>query len=427
MTKLDRRKFTKLLGAVGAAAAAPSALGSFAYAQGAGKVVVIGGGAGGASAAHLIKKGSPELDVTLIETNPQFTTCFFSNLYIGGFRTFDSITHNYDGLKKLGINVMTDTATDVDTSGKTVSVASGAKVPYDKLILSPGIDFKYDSIEGYSAEAAKAMPNAWKGGAQTQLLKKQLEDMEAGGTVIMAAPPNPFRCPPGPYERASMIAYLLKEKKPGSKLIIFDPKAKFSKMGLFQEGWQEYYSDIIEWVGPEMTDGGVKHVDPATMTVYTGDGEAHKAQVANIIPAQKAGEIAAKAGCTDGDWCPVNPDDFTSTKVKDVYVLGDASVAAAMPKSGFSANSQANVVANAVLAELAGKKKFPARFSNTCWSLIAPDDDVKVGANYTPGDGKLIAKDNFVSKTGEDASTRNQNYQESLAWYAAITKEMFNT
>ena len=427
MTKLDRRKFTKLLGAVGAAAAAPSALGSFAYAQGAGNAVVIGGGAGGASAAHLIKKGSPELSVTLIETNPQFTTCFFSNLYIGGFRTFDSITHGYDGLKKLGINVMTDTATDVDTSGKTVSLASGTKVPYDKLILSPGIDFKYDSIEGYSAEAAKAMPNAWKGGAQTKLLIKQLEDMEPGGTVVMAAPPNPFRCPPGPYERASMIAYLLKTTKPGSKLIIYDTKPKFSKQPLFQEGWQEHYPGIIEWVPPEMTDGGIKRVDPATMTVYTGGGEATKAAVANIIPAQKAGMIAEKAGCTDGDWCPINPDDFSSAKVKDVYVLGDASVAKAMPKSGFSANSQAKVVANAVQAELAGKKKFPARYRNTCWSLIAPDDDVKVGASYTPGKDALDATDKFVSKTGEDAKLRNQNFQESLAWYAAITKDMFAT
>ena len=427
MTKLDRRKFTQLLGAVGAAAAAPSAIGSFAYAQNSGNVVVIGGGAGGASAAHLIKKGSPDLNVTLIETNPQFTTCFFSNLYIGGFRTFESITHNYDGLKKLGINVMTDTATDVDTSGKTVSLASGSKVPYDKLILSPGISLKYDSIEGYSEEAAKAMPNAWKGGPQTQLLKKQLEDMEPGGTVIMAAPPNPFRCPPGPYERASMIAYLIKTQKPGSKLIIFDAKPKFSKQGVFQEGWQTHYPGIIEWVPAEMTDGGVKRVDPSTMTVYTADGEAHKATVANIIPSQKAGEIAAKAGCTEGDWCPIDPADFSSKLVKDVYVLGDASIAKAMPKSGFSANSQAKVVANAVQAELAGKKKFPARFRNTCWSLIAPDDDIKVGASYTPGEGMLDAHDKFVSQSSDDAATRAQNYQESLAWYDAITKEMFAT
>ena len=425
MTKLDRRKFTQLLGAVGAAAAVPSAIGSFAYAQKAGNVVVIGGGAGGASAAHLIKKGSPELNVTLIETNPQFTTCFFSNLYLGGFRTFDSITHSYDGLKKLGINVMTDTATDVDTSGKTVSLASGSKVPYDKLVLSPGIDFKYDSVEGYSAEAAKAMPNAWKGGPQTELLKKQLDAMEPGGTVIIAAPPNPFRCPPGPYERASMIAYYLKSKKPGSKLILFDPKPKFSKQALFQEGWSEHYPDIIEWVGPEMTDGGVKRVDPAAMTVYTGDGEAHKAAVVNIIPAQKAGDIAAKAGCTKGDWCPIDPADFSSKLVKDVYVLGDSSVAKAMPKSGFSANSQAKVVANAVQAELAGKKKFPARYRNTCWSLIAPDDDVKVGASYKPGAESVEVTDKFISKTGEDAERRNKNFQESLAWYDAITKEMF--
>jgi sulfide dehydrogenase [flavocytochrome c] flavoprotein subunit len=224
-----------------------------------------------------------------------------------------------------------------------------------------------------------------------------------------------------------MIAYLLKTTKPGSKLIIYDTKPKFSKQPLFQEGWQEHYPGIIEWVPPEMTDGGIKRVDPATMTVYTGGGEATKVQVANIIPAQKAGVIAEKAGCTSGGWCPINPDDFSSTLVKDVYVLGDASIAKAMPKSGFSANSQAKVVANAVQAALAGKKKFPARYRNTCWSLIAPDDDVKVGASYTPGKDVLDAKDKFVSKTGEDAKVRNQNYQESLAWYAAITKDMFAT
>ena len=422
MSQINRRNFTKLAGATAVAA---SSLGSLAFAQGKGKVVVVGGGAGGGTVAHMVKKGAPNLDVTLVEVNPQYTTCFFSNLYLGGFRTFDSITHDYDGLKKLGVNVVHDMATDVDTTAKTVSLKNGSKLAYDKLVLSPGIDFKWDAIEGYDEAAAQKMPHAWKAGAQTRILKQQLEGMKDGATVIMAPPPNPFRCPPGPYERASMIAHYIKTEKPKSKLVIFDPKPKFSKMALFQEGWEAHYNDIIEWVGPELTDGGVKKVDVGAMTVTTGDGESHKADVANIIPAQKAGMIAHAAGCTEGDWCPINPTDFSSTKVTDVYVLGDSSIAKSMPKSGFSANSQAKVVANAVQAELAGKKKFPARYRNTCWSLISPENGVKVGASYKAGEKAVDVSSKFISKPGEDDGLRSQTYQESIGWYSAITSEIF--
>ena len=425
MTKFSRREFANLSLGAGAAALASSTVTSFAVAQGKGKVVIVGGGAGGATVAHLVKKGAPNLDVTLVEVQPTYTTCFFSNLYLGGFRTFESITHSYDGLKKLGVKVVTDLATGVDTTKKTVTLKGGSSLAYDKLVLSPGIDFKWDSVEGYNEAATEKMPHAYKAGVQTKILKQQLEAMKDGGTVIMAPPPNPFRCPPGPYERASMIANYLKKKKPGSKLIILDPKPKFSKMALFQEAWEAHYNDIIEWVPPEMSGGGVKSVDVANMTVVNGSGEKIKGDVVNIIPAQKAGVIAAAAGCTDGDWCPINPEDFSSKKVKDVYVIGDASVAKAMPKSGFSANSQAKVVVNAVQAELAGKKKFPARFRNTCWSLVSDDDGVKVGASYKPGSDKVDVASKFISKTGEDAKLRKATYLESLDWYTAMTNEMF--
>lgn len=425
MTKISRRDFTTLAVGAGVAAVSTSAISSFAIAQGKGKVVIIGGGAGGATVAHLVKKGAPGLDVTLVEVQPQYTTCFFSNLYLGGFRTFESITHSYDGLKKLGVKVVHDWAMGVDAGKKTVTLKGGTSLPYDKLVLSPGIEFKWDAIEGYTEAAAEKMPHAYKAGVQTTLLKKQLEAMKPGGTVIMATPPNPFRCPPGPYERASMIANYLKKNKPGSKLIIFDPKPKFSKMALFQEAWEAYYNDIIEWVPPDMSGNGVKKVDAGAMTVSTGGGETVKGDVINIIPAQKAGTIAAAAGCTEGDWCPINPADFSSKKVSDVYVLGDASVAKAMPKSGFSANSQAKVVVNALQAELAGKKKFPARFRNTCWSLVSDDDGVKVGAAYKAGSEAVDATSKFISKPGEDAALRKTTYEESLDWYTAMTNEMF--
>lgn len=425
MTGIDRRRFLQLVTAAGATAVAVGAYSAFSITKGKGRVVIIGGGAGGASVAHYVKKNAPQLDVTLIEVQAKYTSCFFSNLFIGGFRTFSSITHDYEGLKKLGVSVITELATDVDTAKKIVTLQNGERIAYEKLVLSPGIDFKYEEIEGYTAEAAKTMPHAWKAGVQTQILKTQLMNMRDGGTVVMAAPPNPFRCPPGPYERASMIAHYLKTHKPGSKLIIFDPKEQFSKMALFQEGWRDHYQDIIEWLSPDFTDGGIKKVDVSAMTVTTGDGEVTKADVANIIPPQKAGKIAHIAGCAKGDWCPVNAKDFSSTLQKDVHVIGDASIAKAMPKSAFSANSQARVVANAILTELAGKRQFPPRFRNTCWSMISVDNSVKIGANYTADGEKLLAKDNFISQTGESDELRKATFNESLSWYDSITNEIF--
>lgn len=423
MQEISRRRFAQLAGAATAGAAGFS---PFAIAQGAARIVIVGGGPGGATVAHQLKKDAPKLDVTLVEVQPMYTTCFFSNLYLGGFRTLPSITHTYDGLRKLGVKVVLDTATDIDSTKKIVKLRSGRQLAYDKLVLSPGIDLKYGTIEGYSEKASLIMPHAWKAGVQTQLLKRQLEGMKDGGTVVMAAPNNPYRCPPGPYERACMIAHYLKTRKPKSKLVVLDPKKTFSKQPVFMEAFDKYYKGIIEMnLTTDIDDFSVVKVDLKSREVTTKAGKKVKADVANIIPSQRAGEIAHKAGCAEGDWCPVNPDDFTSRKVKDVYVLGDASIAAEMPKSAFSANSQAKVVAADILASVAGGQKFPARFRNTCWSLVAPDDSVKVGANYAPKDGKLDPSGSFVSKPGEDAGMRKQQYEESLGWYSGIVADIF--
>jgi len=429
MSDISRRDFGLYLGGTGLVLGT-AGLPHFAIAQGAAKVVVIGGGPGGATVAHQLKKGDPKLDVTLVEVQPKYTTCFFSNLYLGGFRTFDSITHTYDGLKKLGVNVVADMATGVDTAKKTVALKGGKSLAYDRLVLSPGIDLKYDTIAGYSEEAAKIMPHAWKAGEQTQLLKKKLEAMKDGGVVVLAPPNNPYRCPPGPYERACMIAHYLKTKKPKSKLIILDPKKAFSKQPVFVEAFNKYYKDIIELnLTNDIDDFTVVRVDTKSGEVETKSGKKVKADVANIVPNQKAGAIAMAAGCNEGDWCPVAQDSFKSAKVQDVYVLGDASIATDMPKSGFSANSQAKVVAVDILGDLSGKEKFPPRFRNTCWSMVAPNDSVKVGANYSPGekDGKkmLVAAGSFVSKTGEDEGLRKQTFEESLGWYDGIVADVF--
>jgi len=430
MDGVSRRQFGKLLGAAGAAATGTSAFGTFAVAQGeaAAKVVIIGGGAGGATLAHQLKKDAPALNVTLIEPNRVYASSFFSNLAIGGFREWGSLNHTYDGLKKIGVTVVRDLAASVDTTAKVVTVKGGKKIPYDRLAVAPGIDIKFDSVPGYSKELAAAYPHAYTTDAagKAQLIAR-LAAMRDGGTFAMIMPNNPYRCPPGPYERACMIAHYLKTKKPKSKLVILDPKKSFSKQPVFVEAFERYYKDIIELnLTTEIDDFAVSQFDAKAKEISTKAGKKVKFDAANVIPQQSAGAIASQAGLTTGDWCQINPESFASKAVKDVYVIGDAAVAAEMPKSAFSANSQAKVVAAEMLADLAKKEKFPARFRNTCWSLLAPDDCVKIGANYAPKDGKLDPSGGFVSQRGEDASVRKQNFAESVGWYTGIVADMFS-
>ena len=418
--KLDRRNFIGSSAAIAAALSAPTVM-----ASGKPRVVVVGGGAGGATAARYIAKDSKgAIDVTLVEPTRSYYTCFFSNLYIGGFRTLDSIGHSYGNLAtEYGINVVHDWAVGIDRGAKTVTLAGGSTLNYDRLILSPGIDFIDGSVEGWSINAQNKMPHAYKAGSQTELLKAQIEAMPQGGVFAMVAPPNPYRCPPGPYERISMTAHLLKAKNPTAKIIVADPNPKFSKMGLFQEGWGNHYSGMIDWIGSEFGGGNVS-VDPNAMTV-TIDGEVTKVDACNVIPAMKAGRICEIAGITEGNWAPVSGHTMQSRIDENIHVLGDASAQGDMPKSGYSANSQAKVAAMAVRGALTGSKVFPAKFSNTCWSLIDTNDGVKVGATYEATDEKIAKIDGFVSKTGEAADLRKATYEESIGWYSGITADMF--
>ena len=421
MLKLNRRIF---MGTGAAAAATLSAPSVFAAGHGKPRVVVVGGGAGGATAARYIAKDSKgEIDVILIEPTRQYYTCFFSNLYLGGFKQMDELGHSYGGLAASGVNVLHDWATGVDRDAKTVSLAGGGAVSYDKLILSPGIDFVDGAVEGWDVTAQNAMPHAYKGGSQTELLKAQLMAMPEGGTFAMVAPPNPYRCPPGPYERISMVAHFFKANNPTAKIIVADPKDKFSKQSLFQEGWGKHYGGMIDWIGSDFGGGNVS-VDADAMTV-TIDGEVTKVDVCNVIPAMKAGHIAELAGVTDGNWAPVNAADMSSKADADIYVLGDSANQGDMPKSGYSANSQAKVCANAVRGALTGSKVFPAKFSNTCWSLIDTNDGVKVGATYEATPEKIAKVDGFISEVGETAELRKTTYEESEGWYAGITADMF--
>ena len=423
--KINRRKFTQMMGVATVAAAVPHGI----RAQSKPSVVVVGGGAGGATAARLVAKNSDgAVDVTLIQDTPTYTSCFFSNLYLGGFRDFDSITHGYDDLvSNYGIKLVTGLATGVDRAARTVTIADGSTVGYDRLIIAPGIEFKFDSVPGYTEADVEIAPHAWKAGSQTTILKEKLDALEDGQNIIMVPPPNPYRCPPGPYERVSMMAHLLKSKGyTKSTITILDVKPKFSKQGLFQAGWEKHYPGMIEWIAPEVH-GGIVNVDAKAGTVET-DLDTFEGALLNIIPGQTAGDIAHAAGLTDDSgFCPVDATTMRSKVDENIFVVGDACIAGDMPKSGFSANSQGKVAAMNVRADLLKSKVFPAKFSNTCWSLIATGDGVKVGAQYVPVDGKItaIAESKFLSKNDESDQDRLATAMEADGWYEAMTSSMF--
>jgi NADPH-dependent 2,4-dienoyl-CoA reductase/sulfur reductase-like enzyme len=390
------------------------------------RVVVIGGGAGGATCArYLAKDSGGALAVTLVEHQQRYTTCFYSNLYLAGWRDLKSLSYGYGGLQSVGVQLITTQAAAMDPAAKTVRLETGETLAYDKLVVAPGIDMRYDSIAGYSEGAAEIMPHSWKAGAQTALLRSQLEAMPDGGLFVIVVPPEPYRCPPAPYERACMVACYLTQAKPRSKILILDAKDSFTKQPLFEEAWRTRYKGLVEWV-PGALGGRAIAVDAAAMTITTSTGDIHRADVANVVPAQAAGSIAHRAGLVDGSgWCPIVPASMVSRAQPDIHVLGDAAIASAMPKSAFAANSQAKVAAMVIRSELTGSRAFPARYRNTCWSSLAADDAVKIGASYVPGDDRIESVDSFASKVGESREVRRQTRAEADAWYDSITADIF--
>lgn len=416
---IDRRTFLAGTAATSIALAAP------AIAQGAKpKVVVVGGGFGGVEAARaLVLLGA---EVTLVEPNATYAACPFSNEVIAGLRPMERQLFGYDGVRKAGVAVAAVSATAIDAAGRRVTLSNGDVLPFDRLILSPGIEIRFGALEGYDEAAAEILPHAWKAGPQTTLLAKQLEEMEDGGVVVMSAPANPFRCPPGPYERASLIAHFLKTKKPKSKLILLDAKDKFSKQPLFQAAWKALYPGVLEFV-PLSAGGQVASVDAKTKTFKT-DFETYKAAVGNVIPPQRAARIAVESGCADKTgWCPIDPVTFESRLVPGVHVIGDAAIAGAMPKSAFSANAQAKVCAEAVMALLTGGKPTEPKLINTCYSLVAPNYGISIAGVFKPANGLLADVEGAGGISPLDASpaVREQEAAYAEGWYDTITRATF--
>jgi NADPH-dependent 2,4-dienoyl-CoA reductase/sulfur reductase-like enzyme len=332
----------------------------------------------------------------------------------------------YEGLVRAGIQVVHAAATGIDAGARRVTLADGSTLAYDRLVLSPGIDLRFDAIPGYDAAAADRMPHAWKAGEQTLLLARQLAAMPEGGTVVLSVPGNPYRCPPGPYERASLIAHVLKTTKPRAKLILLDAKDTFSKQRLFQSAWAALYPTQLEYV-PLAEGGQVSAVDPDAMIVRTDFSE-YKADVACIIPPQRAGRIAAVAGVADrSGWCPIDPVTFESRLVPGIHVIGDAAIAGAMPKSAFSANAQAKVCADAVIDLLAGRAPEIPKLINTCYSLVAPGYGISIAGVYHPAGGVLADVEGAggISPVDAPMALREQEALYAADWYRTMTRQVF--
>ena len=418
-----RRQFLKAAIAVGASTALWQAP---AVAQGTSRVVVVGGGFAGSTCARALRRLDAKLQVTMVEANPTFIACPFSNSVIAGLRELKAQQFTYEGVAGDGVKLVVATAIAIDSQARSVALNSGETLSYDRLVLAPGIDIRWDALPGYDEAAANRMPHAWKAGEQTMLLRRQLEAMEDGGLVVISVPANPFRCPPGPYERASLIAYYLSTRKPRSKLIVLDSKDVFSKQRLFQNAWKELYPGLLEWVS--LSSGGkVASVDPTTNTLVT-DFAKHEAKVANVIPPQKAGRIAERAGVADQTgWCAIDPVTFESRLQPNIHVIGDAAIAGGMPKSAFAANAQAKVCAAAVVKLLRDETPAPPKLINTCYSLVTPDYGISIAGVYRPANGQLaeVPGSGGISQVDAPRSTRSLEATFANDWFRTITTEVF--
>ena len=422
-----RRQFVRTLGA-GSALGAMGTLGMLSGCATTGggngpKVVVVGGGFGGATAAKYVRMWSDYgISVTLVEPNASFISCPMSNLVLGGTKAMADITSSYDGLvKKYGVNLVNDSVTHIDADKRVVKLAGGTELPYDRLILSPGIDFMWEALPGMAAAGAKdKVLHAWKAGAQTVALRKQLEAMPDGGVYAIAIPQAPYRCPPGPYERACQVASYFQKAKPKSKVLILDGNDDVTSKGpLFKKAWTDRYKGIIEYRPKHV----VNDVDVATNTLKFEFNDDVKANVLNVLPPMRAGEIAVKTGLATANkrWCEVDFLTFESKAAKNIHVLGDSiQIAPLMPKSAHMANQHGKVCAAAVVALLTGKTPNSSPiYNNTCYSFVSSEDVVHVASVHTYDPEKktmvTVAGSGGVSKAANELEGRF-----AMAWAQGI-------
>ena len=380
---MKRRDFLKYAGAAGAMAS----LGACATTPSKARVMIIGGGFGGATAAKYIRMWDPSIDVVLVERESAFVSCPISNLVLAGYSSMPEITTSYDGLRRHGVQVVRDEALAVDPAKKTVRLARGGDIGYERLVVSPGIDFNFGEVQGYEAAMQSGrVLHAWKAGPQTLALRKQLEQLRNGGVYILSIPLAPYRCPPGPYERASMVAAYFKQAKPRSKVLVLDANPDVtSKGGLFKAAWKDLYPGILEFRGNAKAVG----IDAAGMTVKL-EVEDVKGDVLNVVPPHRAGNIAQQAGLitTNNRWCDVDWRTMESKAVPGVHVLGDATLSApAMPKSGSMANNHAKIAAAAIVEQLNGRVPSPVQIINTCYSFVSQKEAIRVSSVHA-WDGK---------------------------------------
>lgn len=391
------------------------------------RVVVIGGGFGGATCAKYLRQADPTLEVTLITPQRQFITCPFSNAVLADLQQLSSLTYGYETLQnRYGVRVIQNEATALDPAARRVTLKEGKPLNYDRLVLAPGIELQWGALEGYDAAASEVFPHAWEAGPQTLLLHRQLQAMPDGGLVVIAAPENPFRCPPGPYERASLIAHYLKTHKPKAKLVILDAKDTFTKDKLFLEAWKRLYPELLEWT-PLSQGGRVVRVDTQAGTVHT-DFDEYKPAVANIIPPQRAAAIARAVGLDDGKgWCSVRASTFESTVHKNIHIIGDAAIANPMPKSAFAASNQAKVCAAAIVALLRGEAVPTPALMNTCYSLVAPHYGISIAAVYRVVDDAIatVPGSDGISPLDASDEIRALEAEYTRSWYANITADTF--
>jgi NADPH-dependent 2,4-dienoyl-CoA reductase/sulfur reductase-like enzyme len=408
----------------GTAVAAAAALACPSFAQSSARVAVIGGGFGGAACARALRRLDAKLQVTLIEPNGVFIACPFSNEVIAGLRELSAQQFTYDKVAADGIAVAARAATKIDAQARTIGLTDGTTLSYDRLVLAPGIDMRFDALPGYDEAASLEMPHAWKAGEQTLLLRKQLQAMDDGGLVVIAVPAAPLRCPPAPYERASLVAHYLKARKPRSKVLVLDAKDTYSQQKLFENAWKELYPGMIERIA--LSQGGrVTSVDPATNTIVTDFGN-YSAAVANVIPPQKAGRIAEIAGVADHTgWCPIDPVSFVSKLVPNIHVIGDACIAGGIPKSASAASAQGKACAAAVVNSLAGTAPDMPRLDGACYNTVAPGYAFSLRGIYQPKQDQYAETEVTTSPVDASREVRQREAEQALEWFKTITGDAF--